>query len=97
MYYTHIINQRNEEQTNVLRSMNLKFSPEVKEEFDAIAKRLWITPTAAINIFVRQFIDHRGFPFSITLSEDRERRFAQEMDRRFEEMEAGLGEKHDLI
>ena len=44
-------------------SMNLKFSPEVKEEFDSIAKRLGITPTAAVNIFVRQFIDHRGFPF----------------------------------
>ena len=78
-------------------SMNLKFAPEVKEEFDSIAKKLGITPTAAINIFVRQFIDHRGFPFSVTLSEDKERRFAREMDRRFDEIEAGLGERHDLI
>lgn len=78
-------------------SMNLKFTPEVKAEFDSIAKKLGITPTAAINIFVRQFIDHRGFPFSVTISEERERRFAEEMDRRFDEIEAGLGEKHDLI
>lgn len=78
-------------------SMNLKFTPEVKAEFDSISKRLGITPTAAINIFVRQFIDHRGFPFSVTLSEDKERRFAKEMDRRFDEIEAGLGERHDLI
>ena len=78
-------------------SMNLKLDSEVKEKFDSIAKKLGITPTAAINIFVRQFIDHRGFPFSVTLSEDKERRFAQEMDRRFKEIKAGLGEKHDLI
>lgn len=78
-------------------SMNLKFSTEVKNEFDSIAKRLGITPTAAVNIFIRQFIDHRGFPFAVRLVDDKEQRFAQEMDRRFDEIEAGLGEQHDLI
>lgn len=78
-------------------SMNLKFSPEVKAEFDSIAKRLGLTPTAAVNIFIRQFIDHRGFPFAVRLADNKEQRFAQAMDRRFDEIEAGLGERHDLI
>ena len=49
---------------------------------------------------MRQFVQRGGFPFDVVRPEGyvpTEREFAAEMDRRWQRMQAGHCEQHDLI
>lgn len=72
-------------------SVNLKIDSKLKKEFDTIAKQIGLSSSAAINVFVRQFVAHQGFPFDVKLNQnDQEKDFVAEMDRRYEQMQKKL-------
>ena len=48
-------------------SLNTKIDLKEKNEFQANAEALGMTPSAAIKIFVRMFNQCKGFPFDVRL------------------------------
>lgn len=48
-----------------LVSLNTKISREEKEMFLETVKAVGFTPSAAIKMFVRKFIEYGGFPFEV--------------------------------
>ena len=78
-------------------TLNVRMDKDIKREMDAISAEIGLTTAAAVNVFARQFIAHRGFPFEVVAPAPTEREFAEEMDRRYEEMLAGSSVEHDLI
>lgn len=48
-----------------LVSLNTKISREEKELFLETAKAVGLTPSAAIKLFVRKFVEYGGVPFEV--------------------------------
>lgn len=46
-------------------TLNARVSAEDKSRFTSTAAALGLTPSAAINVFVRRFNDAGGFPFDV--------------------------------
>lgn len=49
-------------------TLNARVDVEDKERFAATASALGISPSAAVNVFVRKFNEVGGFPFDVRLS-----------------------------
>lgn len=49
-------------------NMSIRIDSDVKAKAQALFSALGIDMTTAINIFLRQAIQHQGIPFSITLT-----------------------------
>ena len=47
------------------KNYSIRMDEELKAEMDSIAEQIGITTAAAVNIFARQFVAHRGFPFAV--------------------------------
>jgi len=45
--------------------VGVRISPEEKEQFEAVANSIGVTPSVAINIFVTKFTRYGGFPFDV--------------------------------
>lgn len=56
-----------------------------------------LTPTAVFNVFARQFVAHRGFPFAVTAPVPTEREFAAKMDSIYLSMLEGNASEHELV
>ena len=78
-------------------TFNIRMEEEVKERVDEIASLIGMPTATVFNVFARQFIAHRGFPFAVTAPAPTEREFAAEMERRYAEVKSGLGTAHELI
>ncbi len=48
-------------------SMTIRMNREVKQQAQQIFTDLGMDMTTAINVFLRQAISHKGFPFEVTL------------------------------
>ena len=48
-------------------SMTIRMNREVKQQAQQIFSDLGMDMTTAINVFLRQAISHKGFPFEVTL------------------------------
>ncbi len=48
-------------------TMTIRMNREVKQEAQEIFAALGVDMTTAINVFLRQSISHRGFPFDVRL------------------------------
>ena len=46
-----------------------RVKPEIKKRADHLFSRLGMTTSTGMNILLMQVLEHRGFPFAITLSE----------------------------
>lgn len=55
------------------------------------------SPTAVFNVFVRQFVAHRGFPFAVVTPVPTEREFTEQMDSTYLSMRGGNATEHELI
>lgn len=51
-------------------SLTIRMNREVKQEAQQIFNALGMDMTTAINIFLRQSIQHRGLPFEVVLEEN---------------------------
>jgi len=49
-------------------SMTIRMNREVKQKAQLIFAELGMDMTTAINVFLRQAITHRGFPFEVVLN-----------------------------
>lgn len=49
-------------------SMTIRMNSDVKQQAQQIFNDLGMDMTTAINVFLRQAISHRGFPFDVTLN-----------------------------
>ena len=79
------------------KSCNIRIDEGVKARMDEVAESLGMTTSTAVNVFARQFIARRGFPFEVRMPVPTEEEFAAEMDRRYEEILAGHYVEHDLV
>ena len=52
---------------NADTSMTIRMNREVKQQAQQIFSDLGMDMTTAINVFLRQAISHKGFPFEVTL------------------------------
>ena len=80
-------------------TMNIRMDSDLKSQFDRVAQAIGLTSAAAFNVFARQFVAHRGFPFAVTVpvpAIPTEREFAEEMDRIYASMRAGAATEHEL-
>lgn len=57
-------------------SMTIRMNKEVKKEAQKIFNSLGMDMTTAVNVFLRQAIYHRGFPFDVRLEEPNETTYA---------------------
>ena len=53
-------------------SMTIRTDKEIKQQAQTIFSDLGMDMSTAINVFLRQAIIHRGFPFELTLGEPNE-------------------------
>ena len=63
-------------------SMHIRVEPKIKEEVEKILSTLGMTPTEAINIYLKQIILNSGIPFEIKTP-----RFSDEMIEAMKEAE----------
>lgn len=78
-------------------AFNVRMDEDIKASMDEIAAAIGLTTSAVINVFARQFVANRGFPFDVVAPVPTEKEFADEMDRRYAEMLAGGYVNHDLV
>lgn len=78
-------------------TFNVRMDEDVKAQVDEVAALIGMSTAAVFNVFARQFIAHRGFPFEVVAPVPTEREFAEEMERRYAEVKSGLGTARELI
>lgn len=78
-------------------SYNIRMDANLKREMDEISSSIGMTTAAAFNVFARQFVAHRGFPFDVVEPVPSERQFSAEMDRIYASMKEGNASEHDLV
>ena len=49
-----------------------RVKPEIKRRADLLFNRLGMTTSTGMNVLLMQTLEHRGFPFPITLGDDKE-------------------------
>jgi len=78
-------------------TFNIRMDADLKQRVDEVAKSIGLTSASAFNVFARQFVAHKGFPFAVVAPVPTEREFAEEMDRIYSTMDKGHYSAHDLI
>lgn len=46
-------------------TLNIRLDSDLKRELEEVSSSIGLTPTAVFNVFARQFVAHRGFPFAV--------------------------------
>ena len=77
-------------------NINIRVDSKVKEEAEELFNKLGLNMSAAMNIFLRQSIRHRGIPFELRIDEPNEISLAamedvdnnQNLSRSFDSLEA---------
>lgn len=69
----------------------------LKRAFDTTAEDLGISPTSALTVFMKRFVEDGGFPFEVRKRVPTEAEYAAEMDARYRAMRSGSETEHDLV
>ena len=69
----------------------------LKRAFDATAEELGLSPTSALTVFMKRFVEDGGFPFDVRRRTPSEAEYAAEMDARYRAMRDGNETEHDLV
>lgn len=77
-------------------AFNVRMDEGLKARMDETASAIGLTTAAAFNVFARQFVAHGGFPFEVVVPVPTEAAYTAEMERRYAEVEAGMGAVHEL-
>ncbi|MBM6908249.1 MULTISPECIES: type II toxin-antitoxin system RelB/DinJ family antitoxin [Collinsella] len=78
-------------------TLNIRLDSGLKRELEEVSSDIGLTPTAVFNVFARQFVAHRGFPFDVTAPVPTEREFAAKMDAIYLSMLEGNASEHELV
>ncbi len=78
-------------------TLNIRLDSDLKRELEEVSSDIGLTPTAVFNVFARQFVAHRGFPFAVTVPVPTEREFAAKMDSIYLSMLEGNASEHELV
>lgn len=78
-------------------TFNIRMEESLKKEVDEVSKSIGLTSAAAFNVFARQYVAHRGFPFAVVAPVPTEREFAEDMDRMYLSMKGGQATEHELV
>ena len=78
-------------------TLNIRLDSDLKRELEEVSSDIGLTPTAVFNVFARQFVAHRGFPFAVTAPAPTEREFAAKMDSLYLSMLEGNASEHELV
>ena len=78
-------------------TLNIRIDSDLKRSVEEVSASIGLTPTAAFNVFARQFVAHRGFPFAVVAPALTEREFAERMDSIYRSMKDGRASEHELI
>lgn len=78
-------------------TLNIRLDSDLKRELEEVSSDIGLTPTAVFNVFARQFVAHRGFPFAVTAPVPTEREFAAKMDSIYLSMLEGNVSEHELV
>lgn len=78
-------------------TMNIRMDEYLKRDVEEVAQGIGLTPTAVFNVFARQFVARRGFPFEVVEPVPTEKEFGEEMSRRYAAMLAGRATEHELV
>lgn len=78
-------------------TLNIRLDSDLKRELEEVSSDIGLTPTAVFNVFARQFVAHRGFPFAVTAPVPTEREFAAKMDSTYLSMLEGNASEHELV
>lgn len=70
---------------------------DLKKEVDEVSGSIGLTSAAAFNVFARQFVAHKGFPFAVVTPVPTERTFSEKMDSVYLSMKNGNAFEHELI
>jgi DNA-damage-inducible protein J len=81
----------------VKSTFNIRMDADLKKEVDEVSGSIGLTSAAAFNVFARQFVAHRGFPFAVVSPVPTEKELAKEMDRVYLSMKDGNAAVHELI
>lgn len=78
-------------------TFNVRMDETIKRRMDETAAAIGLTTAAAFNVFARQFVAHGGFPFEVVAPVPTEASYVREMERRYAEVQAGMGDAHELV
>lgn len=78
-------------------TLNIRIDADLKREMEEVSSEIGLTPTAVFNVFARQFVAHRGFPFAVVAPVPTEREFAERMDSIYFSMREGQASEHELV
>ena len=78
-------------------TFNITLDSDLKRRVEEVSSDIGLTPTAVFNVFVRQFVAHRGFPFAVVTPVPTEREFTEQMDSTYLSMRDGNATEHELI
>ena len=78
-------------------TFNLQLYSYLTRRVEEVSSDIGLTPTAVFNVFARQFVAHRGFPFAMVTPVPTEREFTEQMDSTYLSMRGGNAAEHELI
>lgn len=78
-------------------TLNIRLDSDLKSDLEEVSSSIGLTPTAVFNVFARQFVAHRGFPFAVVAPAPTEREFAERMDSIYLSMLDGNASEHELL
>ena len=78
-------------------TFNIQLDSDLKRRVEEVSSDIGLTPTAVFNVFARQFVAHRGFPFAVVTPVPTEREFTEQMDSTYLSMRDGNAAEHELI
>lgn len=70
-------------------TLAIRLDADLKREMEEVSSSIGLTPTAVFNVFARQFVAHRGFPFAVVTPVPTEREYAERMDAIYRSMREG--------
>ncbi|OUO94739.1 type II toxin-antitoxin system RelB/DinJ family antitoxin [Cloacibacillus sp. An23] len=80
-----------------LVTMSIRMDAEIKCQFEYFCEEVGLTPTAAINIFVRTVLREGRIPFEIKGDRERHEKQMERLRSGIEQLNAGKGQEHELI
>ena len=78
-------------------TFNIQLDSDLKRRVEEVSSDIGLTPAAVFNVFARQFVAHRGFPFAVVTPVPTEREFTEQMDSTYLSMRDGNATEHELI
>lgn len=78
-------------------TITIRLDSDLKRKVEEVSSDIGLTPNEVFNVFARQFVAHRGFPFPVTAPAPSEREFAEKMDAIYLSMREGARSEHRLI